>query len=107
MSVRTIWTPDKVTAARNQVNALVAKGHLKKDAYAQVGKKFNISGDYMGQICSIGPERMRARNKKLYNAKRGITTATAPATPTAPTTMTVAEALQFYNFCRQLGINIA
>lgn len=116
MSVRTIWTADKVKALRNDVNALVAKGSTKTDAYKKLSSKWKIGWHHLANLYGTSytnPARVearRARQRENYAKKRGMPVARSSRTignAGIGTTMTPTEAIQFYNFCRQLGITIS
>jgi len=109
---RTVWTAETINALRSDVNALVAKGSTKKAAYQKLGAKWKIGWHHMANLCSTSytVEVRRARQRELYAKKRGIPVARSSRTignAGIGTTMTPTEAIQFYNFCRQLGITIS
>jgi hypothetical protein len=113
------WTTELQNQLRNDVNAHVTAGLSKTAAYTKVASTWKISPTYISKLCLYDLHELtniRRKNYKRTQSRRlanSTATSSAPRTPRPATqgmTMSIAEAREFYNFCRQLsnfGITIS
>ena len=107
MPVRQTWTEERANQLRQEHAAIVATGKTKKAACAVLKAKWKIGENHMMKIMRYGPDHIRTQSRKYSRTKTSRSSTTNRPRTAQGVNMTVAEALQFYNFCRQLGINIA
>lgn len=113
------WTPELLNDLRADVNHFVTSGAgmTKTAAYAKVASKWKIAATYVAKLCMYNLDEMSEIRKRNYDRRKerasGQSTTEQTVLPRQTRTssnntkMTLAEAREFYNFCRQSGITIS